>query len=104
VEWVTASIAVISILVSAAVAVVTISAKERESGRSIRAVQDHGDWSAIDSVSLDVLAQLLVYADFEVYRQGDFLRGEYEQTVENLEKCRDALSTQSRMQFAEGDR
>lgn len=69
--------------------------------RSIQTARDHGDWTAVESVTLDTLAQILVYADFDVYRRGELLRGQYEQTVENLEKFRDAVTPESRMKLLE---
>lgn len=141
-EWVTAGVAVTSIVVSAVIALFTIArqaksqreqlaAREREAQvavehehfarlwekrqegylrmakwalevrQSIKTTQGHGDWTAVESVPLDTLAQVFVYADFDVYRQGEFLRGQYEQTVENLEEFRDALTTESRAKLLE---
>jgi hypothetical protein len=68
---------------------------------NIRTARDHGNWTAVESVPLETLAQIFVYADFDVYRQGEFLRGQYEQTMENLEEFRDALTTDSRVKLLE---
>lgn len=69
--------------------------------RALRAARRGGDWQPPDSLESEALAQILVYADFDVYREGELFRGGYEQSVENLERFRDQLTPESRTRLLE---
>lgn len=66
---------------------------------SIKTARNQSDWTAVESLASETLAQIVVYADFDVYRLGEFFRGRYEQLARRLEEFRDAIPTESRMRL-----
>lgn len=54
--------------------------------RSIESFGDGLEWEPPPTLPIESLAELLIYADYEVYAKSEFLRGYAEQTAQNLER------------------
>ena len=66
---------------------------------SVRHAETSNDSAPLESLALETLAQVIVYADYDVYARGDFLRGSYEQLVENLERLQGSIPAEVRTEL-----
>jgi hypothetical protein len=58
---------------------------------NIRTYRDDAPWTPQGKLESSMLGQLVIYGDFNVYRDAELLRGGYEQALENMKTLGDAM-------------